>query len=35
MRVQKYLAQKFATVLKVEKAELKKDPAYAREVERG
>jgi mono/diheme cytochrome c family protein len=29
--VQKYLAQKFATVLKVENAELKKDPAYAKE----
>ena len=31
--VQKYLAQKFATVLKVEKAELKKDPAYAKEAD--
>ena len=30
--MQKYLAQKFASVLKVETAELKKDPAYAREV---
>ena len=29
--VQKYLAQKFAAVLKVETAELKRDPAYAAE----
>jgi hypothetical protein len=29
--VQKYLAEKFASVLKVDAAELKKDPAYAKE----